>query len=74
MVLTLQYEQFSQIMWNKVQLSANDNIWSWVQNYCVTGAWMSFHTSDFIIVVIITWTVNLAFLLMLEHDITGIHT
>ena len=27
-----------------------------------------------IIVVIITWPAKLAFLLMLEHDVTGIHT
>ena len=29
---------------------------------------------DFIIVVIITWTAKFAFVLMLAHDITGIHT
>ena len=30
--------------------------------------------SHVIIVVIITWTAKFAFVLMLEHDVTGIHT
>ena len=59
-----------------------DSMWSFkLHNLIFPGADQSplFVTSllagfRFIIVVIITWTVNFDFVLMLEHDIRGNHT